>query len=433
MTTNTCRGIALLVGLTIGGLTINGEAHAAPMLAYDNVVPVQNPQATAHPQMAHPPMAHPQMTHPDMAKHYVSEPADNGRKIIPDGYGIPPAAIAAAESTNAAQGAPVVRYGDLSHLEEPLAYKLGKATLTISGAVVVAGNHNFHRNYIADRHDAEIGGIGQVELQQRLSNRWTVGVIYNGQITNTSHLYYSVCTLYCNTYAVGNRYYNNDFVAYARTSWGTVMLGNVGNVDRNDTRRRPGYGETVLAGDDFLGQLSRWGGSYQVRLGPTVNTVVVDQDGNFEVGDSYQRPLGTHDIRFTTRFRDSEVHLADGLGNLRSLGAGGVADLTYGSSIYDVGAGFEHMTGRGLDMNRWFVSTGARTKMGLLAMSAEGHYGEIDGSPEKAASLGVSYALARGLSTNLGLNYSDANVVRGGITIFKPNTESATASVRYAF
>ena len=91
------------------------------------------------------------------------------------------------------------------------------------------------------------------------------------------------------------------------------------------------------------------------------------------------------------------------------------------------------MTGRGLDMNRWFVSSGARTKMGLLAMSAEGHYGQIDGSPEKAASLGVSYAFARGLSTNLGLNYSDANVVRNGITIFKPNTETATASVRYAF
>ena len=421
------RGLALLIGLLIGA-----QAHAAPMLAYDNVVPVQAPQAMRH-QLAPKQMSGTASAQPMPAKHLVSEPADNGRKIIPDGYGIPQSAIAAAESANAAQGTPVVGYGDLSHLEEPLAYKLGKATLTISGAVVVAGRHDFNRDYIVDRHDAEIGGVGQIELQQRLANRWTVGFIYNGQITNTSHLYYSVCGLYCNTYAVGNRYYNNDFTAYVRTSWGTVMLGNVGNVDRNDTRRRPGYGETVLAGDDFLGQMSRWGGAYQVRLGPTVSTVVVDQDGNFEVGDSYQRPLGTHDIRFTTRFRDSQVHLADGLGNLRSLAGGGVADLTYGSSIYDIGAGFEHMTGRGLDMNRWFVSSGARTKMGLLAMSAEGHYGQIDGSPEKAASLGVSYAFARGLSTNLGLNYSDANVVRNGITIFKPNTETATASVRYAF
>ena len=419
MVTHPYRAIALLAGLAI-----SAEARAAPMLAYDNVVPVQNaPPAAPMPA----PMAKP------TAKRLISEPADTGRKIIPSGWGIPDTAIAAAENPGPAQGAPVVGYGDLSHLEEPLAWKWGKVTLTVSGVVVLAGRHDFNQDYIATRHDAEAGGVGQIEAQERLSNRWTVGFIYNGQITNTGHLYYSVCGLYCNTYAPGNRYYNNDFVGYVRTSWGTLTLGNVGNAVRNDTRRRPGYGETVLIGDDFLGQMSRWGGAYQVRFGPVVSSVVVDQDGNFELGESYQRPLGTHDIRFTTRLRDSEVHIADGLGNLRSYGGGGVADLTYGSSIYDIGTGFEHMTGRGLDLNRWFVSSGARTKMGLLALSAEGHYGQIDGSPEKAATLGMSYAFARGLSTNIGLNYSDANVVRDGITIFKPNTESATASVRYAF
>ena len=91
------------------------------------------------------------------------------------------------------------------------------------------------------------------------------------------------------------------------------------------------------------------------------------------------------------------------------------------------------MTGRGLDLHRWFVSSGARTKIGTLGLSAEGHYGQIDGSPEVAGSVGVLYAMARGLSANLGLNYSDANVVRNGITVLVPNTKSVTGSVRYSF
>ena len=41
--------------------------------------------------------------------------------------------------------------------------------------------------------------------------------------------------------------------------------------------------------------------------------------------------------------------------------------------------------------------------------------------------------MARGLSANLGLNYSDANVVRNGITVLVPNTKSVTGSVRYSF
>ena len=45
----------------------------------------------------------------------------------------------------------------------------------------------------------------------------------------------------------------------------------------------------------------------------------------------------------------------------------------------------------------------------------------------------VAYALARGLSLNLGLNYSDANVVRNQVIILTPNTKSATATLRYGF
>lgn len=354
---------------------------------------------------------------------------------IPAEPGISAAVIAAASTPTPSRVAgPVpMPYGDLSALEEPLAVKLGAVTLTVSGTVVLAGQHDFTRSHAISGDDAQAAGNGQIEIQRKFSDRITAGIIYFGQYTSAASLYNSVCATYCNTYSGGNRYYNNNFVAYARSSWGTFYLGNVGNVVRNDTRRRPAYGETNLQGDDFLGQMSRWGGAYQVRLGPTVTSAVVDQDGDFEFGNAYQRPLGTHDIRFTARFRDSQVQIADGLGNLRSLGAGLVGDLTYGSSIYDIGFGFERMTGRGLDLDRWFASGGARTKLGLVELSAEGHYGEVDGSPERAATLGAAYALARGLSLNLGLNYSDANVVRNAVVVLEPNTKSATATVRYAF
>ena len=410
-----CRALVLLAG-TFGPL---GAAHAAP-LAYGDVLSANDEQVTAGSAAGNPVMA-------GHSGGYIPPfPADSGLSA---------AVIAAANNPHPAaiSGPPPMKYADLSVLEEPLAVKLGRVTLTFSGTVVLAGQHDFVTAHSVTGDDAKLAANGQVEIQEKFSNRVTAGLLYYGQYTSDPGLYNSVCGAYCNTYSGGNRTYNNYFVAYARTSWGTFMGGDVGNVVRNDTRRRPGYGETSLQGDDFLGQMSRWGGAYQVRFGPTVSSVVVDQDGNFEVGSSYQRPFGTHDVRLTGRFRDSEVHLADGLGNLRSIGAGVVGDLTYGSSIVDLGLGYERLTGRGLALDRWFASGGARAKLGLLQISAEGRYGQIDGSAERAASLGLAYALARGLSLNLGLNYSDANVVRNTVTILTPNTKSATASVRYGF
>ncbi len=328
---------------------------------------------------------------------------------------------------------PILSYGDLDTLDEPLAFAVGGATVVVSGVVDLAWQHNFQRAAAITPDDPNFAANGQVEISERLANRWTVGAVYFAQYTSGPALYNSVCAAFCNTYSGGHPFFNDNAYGYIRTSWGTLSGGTVGNAVRNDTRRRPGYGETALGGDDFLGQLARWGGAYQVRLGPVNSTAVVDQDGNFELGAVFRRPIDDHEVRFTARFRDSEVAIADGLGNLHSNAAGVVGDLTYGSSIYDLGLGLETITGRGLDLERWFVSSGARTKIGTIGISAEGHYGQIDGSQELSASLGVLYALGRGLTANLGVNYSDANVVRNSITILKPNTKSATASVRYSF
>ncbi|WP_028639768.1 hypothetical protein [Novosphingobium acidiphilum] len=345
-------------------------------------------------------------------------------------------ALASSDSVPppAAHGArPLLGYGNLDTLDEPLAFAVGQATVVVSGVADLAWQHNFQRAYVVSGDDPGFAANGQVDISQRLANRWTLGAVYFAQFTSGPGLYNSVCAAYCNTYSGGHPYFNDAVTGYVRSSWGTLFVGQVGNLVRNDTRRRPGYGETVLGYDDFLGQLSRWGGGYQVRFGPVNTSAVVDQNGDFELGGVYHRPIFDHDWRFSARFRESEVQLADRLGTLHSDAAGVVGDLTYGSSIYDLGLGYETMTGRGLDLHRWFVSSGARTKIGTLGLSAEGHYGQIDGSPEVAGSVGVLYAMARGLSANLGLNYSDANVVRNGITVLVPNTKSVTGSVRYSF
>ena len=408
------------------GVALTGTAQAAtPVMTYDDV----GPQAAA------------QAGNDGASANIISNSTVRGTDPITAAANANAAAyasnaLASAATVGAPQttGAkPILSYGDLSSLERPLAYSLGKATIIISGVLDVEGQHDFNRNYAFSPDDAGFAGAGQVEITQRLANRWTVGAIYYAQYTTGANVYNSVCGAYCNTYAGGHPHFNDYVSGYVRTSWGTFYGGNVGNLVRNDTRRRPGYGETALGGDDFLGQLARWGGGYQVRLGPVNATAVVDENGDFEVGSTYHRPFEEHDIRVSARFRQSQVAIADGLGNLKSDGVGAVGDLTYGSSIYDVGLGYEHMTGRGLDLDRWFVSSGARTKIGTLAMSIEGHYGQIDGSSEYAASAGLAYAIARGVTTNIGLNYEDANVVRGAIVVLKPSTASATASVRYTF
>ncbi|WP_447525925.1 hypothetical protein [Parasphingorhabdus sp. NYA22] len=67
------------------------------------------------------------------------------------------------------------------------------------------------------------------------------------------------------------------------------------------------------------------------------------------------------------------------------------------------------------------------------SLFAAGHYGQLDGTSESAASLGVRYDIARGLSTNLGVNARKAQIARDGIAVVDEDESSATASVRYSF
>lgn len=308
-----------------------------------------------------------------------------------------------------------LNYASLSTLEEPLAFRSGQTTLVVNGLVDGGARINFDTRHLIDPVDTGAVANAQATIETELGNRWTVGASYFGQY---------------DTYA---RSYRANSVGFIRTSWGTLIGGNVSGLLREDTRRRRGFGNGVLAYDDFLGQTARWGGVYRVANGPFLSGLMVDQEGNVEAGTVYQRPYGTHDIRWSARGRYARTR--DALGRRRFTTAGGmvVADLTYGSSIYDLGVGYEHLSGLGLELNRWFASAGARTKIHMLTMSLEGHVGTIDGSPEYAAAAGLGYAISRGLSANLGLNYREANVVRNGIPVLVGKDQSAAFSVRYSY
>ncbi len=327
-----------------------------------------------------------------------------------------PAMACAALCGTSAQAQIRLNYDNLNSLEEPLAFEIGAATVLVNGVVDVPVDFAIDTDdVLASDTDVSINGNMSVNIEAQLGNRWNVGATYFGQ------------------YDERTREYNDNVAGYIRTSWGSVVGGNVNGLVRESTRRRRGVGNAVLAYDDFYGRLGRWGGGYSGRFGPTVISGVVDQDGNFELGTEFQRPIGNKDYRFTTRANKASFTSADGTAEFDTYGIASVGELVYGSGLLDLGAGYERIENGALKLDRWYVSSGGQIKLGSLSLSAAGHYGELDGSSEHSAAFGMGYDIARGLSTNLGVNTRRAEVARDGISIVDDDETSATASVRYSF
>ena len=163
----------------------------------------------------------------------------------------------------------------------------------------------------------------------------------------------------------------------------------------------------------MLGERAERGGGYLGRFGPWVIGAVADEDAGFDLGAIFQRPIDDKDYRLTARVAEGVYTAADGRRFDTRLVAG-VGELIYGSTSYDVGVGYERFASRGPDVDRWYVSSGARRKTGMLSLSIDGHYGRIEDGEEISAALGIQYDIARGLSANLGLNVSEARLNVGG-------------------
>ena len=325
------------------------------------------------------------------------------------------AVVAIALAAGSAQAQVSLNYDNLSSFEEPLAFEIGEATVLVGGLVDVPVRLALDDGIFRDDVGVSLTSNLDISVEMQLPNRWNIGVAYFGQ------------------YDENTDDYADNVAGFVRTSWGSLIGGNVNGLVREATRRRRGVGNADLAFDDFYGRINRWGGGYSGRFGPTTLTGIIDGDGHFELGAQFQRPIGRRDYRITTRVAKARYLAADGLTDFATIGAGAVGEFVYGSSLFDLGFGYENLQAGGIDLDRWYLSGGAQTKIGVLSLSAAGHYGELDGTPESSASLGVRYDIARGLSTNLGVNARKAQITRDGVSVIDEDEASATASVRYSF
>ncbi|MCB2077976.1 MAG: hypothetical protein KDE55_09800 [Novosphingobium sp.] len=316
-----------------------------------------------------------------------------------------------------------LNYDALSSLEEPIAFDLGQVTVELTGLVDVPLAFDLHGGLPGN--DVEPGFVGnfQIGAQTQLANRWRVGAAYFGQYATDA----------TPVFASSADDYTDNVAGFIGTSFGTVLGGNVGGQVREVTRRRRGVGNGVLAFDNFYGRLDNWGGAYVGRFGPMVLSAAVDENGDFEVGGVFQRPLGHKDYRFSLRFADGRFGSQDGSVLFDTKGAGAVAEFVYGSSLFDLGGGYERLESPVVDIDRWYISGGARTKTGPLTLSAEGHYGKAAGDSETAVALGAAFDFARGLSVNLGLNFEEAMVAAGPVTLVATDAVQGIASLRFSF
>ncbi len=329
--------------------------------------------------------------------------------LLLSGFGLAGSAMAQGVSLN---------YDRLAFIEEPLAVEVGDITFSASALFDVPLTFDLEESG-GDVTNIDLFGSFQVNVETQLANRWTVGASYFGEYL---------------TGAPGSDYVDRG-AAFIGGSWGTFVVGNVSGLVREETRRLRGVGNGFLAFDDFLGGLSDVSFGYAGRFGPTRLSTIVDEDGNFEIGATFQRPIGNKDYRFTARYSDSESVGLDGLIAFTSRGGAGVVEFIYGSSLFDLGVGYERLglAGTSFDENRWYTSAGARHKVGGITVSAEGHYGELGGQSEVSAALGAALDIARGLSLNFGLNYSDADVDILAAQLISIEETKAIISLRYGF
>ena len=334
----------------------------------------------------------------------------------------PSLAAAAVLASPASAQVVSLNYDRLSSFEEPLAFELDDVTIHLTGLVDVPVAIDLGGDPAVDNFEPGVIGNFQVTAQTQLPNRWRLGAAYFGQYASDPNRIFD------------NRDdYSDNVAGFVGTSVGTVLGGNVSGQVREQTRRRRAVGNGFLAFDNFYGGLDRWGGAYVGRFGPSVLSAAVDENGNAEIGGFFQRPLGQRDYRFALRLADGRFTPADRTTQFDTKGIMAVGEVVYSRSLVDLGLGYERLESPLADANRWFVSSGLRTQVGALRVSAEAHLGKAAGDTERALALGAEYILGRGLTVNLGVNFEDAQVFAGPVNLVSADSTQGLASVRFSF
>ena len=317
-----------------------------------------------------------------------------------------------------------LNYDEMSLLEAPLAVEVGDVTLLAGG--MAEGGWTYRRE--SDDSDESFSSRFQLGARTQLPNRWRVRLSYTGRYATDPQENPDAGFA-----SREDEDYEDDVTLSVGGAWGTAAAGNVSELVRDQTRRSGGAGAASLSFDDVFGSLEKWGGGYLVRMGPWVLSAVVDEEGDFDFGAMYQRPIAEKDYRLTTRYTQGAFTSADGVRRFDTKAVSGAGELIYGSASFDLGLGYETLSSPGLEFDQWYVSSGVRIKIGVVSLSLEGHYGRVEGIEKTSAALGVQYDLARGLSADFGLNYEDARVSLGGVDLIASRGTRAVVTVRYGF
>lgn len=311
-----------------------------------------------------------------------------------------------------------INYERLSSMEEPMATEIGDVTFLLNGVLDTMVIYDE-----SAEHDIDTGLVGNLQIGAltQLPNRWRIKLDYSGHYASDD---VSPMDL--------DEGYTDNVVFSIGGTWGAVLAGNVSGVVRGQTRRQRGAGNAFLAFDNGLGELGDWGGGYVGRFGPWVISGVVDGEGHVDLGAMVQRPAGTKDYRLSFRAATGDYTAADS-SSFDTASVALVSEFIYGSSLFDIGVGCEHLSSKGADVDRCYVSSGASTKIGVMTLSIEGHVGCINGNDEISVALGAQYDIARGLSANFGLNHARSKAVIDSVQLIDTDETNAVFSLRYSF
>ena len=289
------------------------------------------------------------------------------------------------------QGVPI-NYDNLSFFEEPLAARVGPATVSANLLFDQAAQYNTRSD--RDTYNTRINGDFMIETE--LSNSWQVGARYVAnydRLENNDEL----------------KKYVDNLALFAEDEWGTVAVGNVTGSVRELSRRKRGFGNSDLKFDNFVGELDETGAFYSIDYNAFNVALTADQEGRAEVGLSFEQPYGTRVWGAGVRLRKGDI--AENLHNGErgdTYGATVVGSYTYASTLINGQIGYEHVDDDNAtitESDHVFGSVGMQYKYGAYRFSADGAVSEFNDETRRSVALGSRIDMARGASVNLGVNY----------------------------
>ncbi len=281
-----------------------------------------------------------------------------------------------------------INYDDFSFFEEPLAVPIGPATLNANLLVDQAAEYSSKTE--EDTYNSFVAGNFKFEAE--LPNSWQVGIQYFSRLNR-----------------LGDDKYTDNLAFFVSDQWGILSFGNVTQSVAQDVRRDRGVGNAFLANDNFLGQLDEIGLYYAVKFNSYKFSVTADQEGYFETGLNFERPIGINNYVLGARFRRGNLSENSNFSiDADSFGGTLIGEYIHGSLLYDAQIGYEYIDEdliNNIGDNHVFGSLGTQYQYGAYNFSLEGGLGRYNDMNRRSVAFGSRFDMARGLSLNAGVNY----------------------------